>query len=68
MLRPSLLPFSPECLVGKFSEVGLPLYGVLRSSSLGVPHFITPAAANAMPKLCPNHPGKILPERYNSQP
>src|SRR5215203_6089731 len=30
--RPSLCPYSPECVEGKFSEVGLPLYGVLRSS------------------------------------
>jgi hypothetical protein len=25
--------YSPECVEGRFSEVGLPLYGVLRSSS-----------------------------------
>jgi hypothetical protein len=27
------LLYSPTCLEGEFSEVGLPLYGVLRSSS-----------------------------------
>jgi hypothetical protein len=25
--------YAPECVEGKFSEVGLPLYGVLRSSA-----------------------------------
>jgi hypothetical protein len=28
-----LLPYSPECVEGEFSEVGLPLYGVLGSSA-----------------------------------
>src|SRR5215217_4870177 len=31
---PSICPYSPECVEGKFSEVELPLYGVLRSSRL----------------------------------
>ena len=53
--------YSSECVEEDFSELRLLVL-------LGVPHFITPAAANAMPKLCPNHPGKMLPERYNSQP
>jgi hypothetical protein len=26
--------YSPECVEGRFSEVGLPLYGVLRSSAI----------------------------------
>jgi hypothetical protein len=29
---PSFCPYSPGCVEGKFSEVELPLYGVLRSS------------------------------------
>jgi hypothetical protein len=62
----SMGSYSPYCVEGEFCE--LRRHGVLGRSSLGVPHSITPAAANAMPKLCPNHPGKILPERYNSQP
>jgi hypothetical protein len=30
-LGPSCCPYLPECVEGKFSEVELPLYGVLRS-------------------------------------
>jgi hypothetical protein len=29
------IPYSPECVEGVFSELGLPLYGVLRSSTPG---------------------------------
>src|SRR5215212_10324587 len=34
--RPTDEPSSPECVEGGFSEVGLLLYGVLRSSPAGV--------------------------------
>jgi hypothetical protein len=42
---PTLLmkPYSPKCLEGEFSEVELPIYGVLRSSAKG-------GSANSTPK------------------
>src|SRR5215212_6293594 len=34
-------PYSPECVEGDFSEVELPIYGVLRSSAKPCPRKVT---------------------------
>jgi hypothetical protein len=34
---PNLCPYSPECVEDEFSEIGLPLYGVLGSSLSHLP-------------------------------
>ena len=50
-LGPSFCPYSPECVEGVFSEVGLPLYGVLRSSAI-VQHRGSGKGLSRAPPFC----------------
>ena len=63
-LGPSLCPYSPECVEGEFSEVGLPFYGVLRNSRSPGP---TPSFMCDITHLSPRRPKiEVITRRYEA--